>query len=100
MALYTAPLKCFLETVIQGYTTEPIILHGYYSQTYWPQHHNWNEFFIFEPQLEPGISRQILDELRARNIRFFLVDDFRGKISTYGFDTGPFHLADIGNNDN
>jgi len=98
-ALYTAPLKRFVETVIQGYTTEPIVLQGYYSQTYWPEHHNWNEFFIFEPQLEPGIAQKTLEELRAQNIRFFLVDDFKGKISTYGLNTGPFQLADVDGND-
>ena len=46
ISLYTAPLKRFVETVIDGYTTEPIVLNGYYSQTYWPDHHNWNHIFI------------------------------------------------------
>ncbi|MBA7636170.1 hypothetical protein ES703_43785 [subsurface metagenome] len=66
---YTAPLVRWVETVIEGYTTEPIVLHGWYSQTYHPEHHNFSEHFIFEPQLEPGMSPQILSELRAKNIR-------------------------------
>jgi hypothetical protein len=66
---YTAPLSRWVETVIGGYTTEPIVLHGWYSQTYRPEHHNFSEHFIFEPQLEPGISPQILSELWAKNIR-------------------------------
>jgi len=96
---YTAPLKHFVETVIEGYTTETIVLQGYYSQTFWPGHHNWNDLFIFEPQLEPGISQTILDELRAQNIKLFLMDYYRGEITTYGFDTEPFHSADIDGDD-
>src|SRR4030042_6887247 len=66
---YTAPLARWVETVIEGYTSEPIVLHGWYSQTYRPEHHNFSEHFIFEPQLEPGISPQILSELHAKDIR-------------------------------
>ncbi|GAH84583.1 unnamed protein product, partial [marine sediment metagenome] len=67
--IYTAPLARWVETVIEGYTTEPVVLHGWYSQTYRPEHHNIGENFLFEPRLEPGISQNILDELRAQDIR-------------------------------
>lgn len=66
---YTAPLARWVETRITGYTTEPIVLQGYYSQTYKPEHHNFAEHFLFEPQLEPGVSSEILAELGARGIR-------------------------------
>ena len=66
---YTAPLSRWVETVIEGYTSEPIVLQGWYSQTYRPEHHNFSEHFIFEPRLEPGISGKILNELEAKNLR-------------------------------
>ncbi len=94
---YTAPLVCWDETVIEGYTTEPIVLRGYYSQTYFPHHHNFGEEFLFEPQLEPGISQDILDELRTQDIQ--MIHLFYGWtsscITTYGFDAEPFYPADI-----
>jgi len=67
---YTAPLIAWVETTITGLATEPIVLHGDYSQTYRPGHHNFTEEFIFEPQLEPGLSSATLAELETQNIRF------------------------------
>ena len=84
---YTAPLVRWVETVIEGYTSEPIVLHGYYSQTYRPERHNFDEHFIFEPQLEPEISVDILAELRMNDVRMIHV--FGGmsgtEITTCGF---------------
>ena len=98
VAGYTAPLKRWVETVIEGYTTEPIVLHNYYSQTYWPEHHNFGEHFLFEPQLEPGISQDILDELRAKNIRLIYMYydyDYSNSITTYGFEPQLFIPGDF-----
>ncbi len=85
---YTAPLVGWVQTVIEGYTSEAIILRGYCSQTYRPEHHNFDEHFLFEPQLEPDLSPVVLAELRNHNIR--LIHVFGGmsgtKISTYGYD--------------
>jgi hypothetical protein len=94
---YTAPLSRWVETVIEGYTSEPIILHGWYSQTYRPEHHNFAEHFMFEPRLEPGISQQILDELRAQDIRLihFFYEFDREWVRTYGFEDKVFYPADI-----
>ncbi len=94
---YTAPLSRWVETVIEGYTSEPIVLHGWYSQTYRPEHHNFAEHFMFEPRLEPGISQQILDELRAQDIRLIhlCVDFGSGWVITYGFEDKLFYPADI-----
>jgi hypothetical protein len=90
----TAPLKRWDQTTIQGLTAEPIVLKGYYSQTFRPEHHNLTEHFLFEPRLEPGISGAILSQLRDKNIRFIhmIVDKDRvgadrSRIATYGFDT-------------
>jgi hypothetical protein len=70
---YTAPLVRFVETRITGLTTQPIVLTGYYSQTYRPGHHNFTEEFIFEPRLESGLPAATLAELNAANIQFLHV---------------------------
>ncbi len=59
----------FESTRIEGLTTEPIVLTGYFSQSMGGGAHLCPKNFLFEPALEPGISQQILDELRSRNIR-------------------------------
>jgi hypothetical protein len=74
VAGYTAPLSRWVQTTISGLTTEPIVLTGDYSQTYRPGHHNISEAFLFEPLLEPGLSRQQLDELQAAGVRTIHVD--------------------------
>jgi hypothetical protein len=67
---YTAPLVKFERTTITGLTTQPIVLSGYYSQTYRPGHHNFTEDYIFEPRLDPGTPAATLAELTAANITF------------------------------
>ena len=69
VAGYTAPLQAWVETQVIGLTTEPIVLRGDYSQTYRPEHHNFAESFLFEPQLETGLAEAQLRELEAANIR-------------------------------
>jgi hypothetical protein len=66
---YTAPLVRWVETVIEGLTTEPVVLHGWYSQTYKPEHHNFTEHFIFDPFLDPDVPEYQLNELRDRGVR-------------------------------
>ena len=94
---YTAPLVCWVETIIEGYTSEAIILRGYYSQTYRPEHHNFDEHFLFEPQLEPDLSPVVLAELRNRNI--WLIHVLGGisgtKITTYGYENETFLSGDL-----
>ena len=94
---WTFPLARWQETIIEGLTSEPIVLHGYFSQTYLPGHHNFSEFFIFEPRLEPGISKDLLDELETEDIRMiYLYADFGTPyIDIYGFDDEPFIPADL-----
>ncbi len=92
-AMATAPLKRWERTLIEGLTAEPIVLQGYYSQTYSPEHHNRTEHFLFEPRLEPGISAATLAELKALNVRFIHLivdndpeDGDLSQIETYGFE--------------
>jgi hypothetical protein len=59
----------FESTRIEGLTTEPIVLTGYFAQSVGGGAHLCPKNFLFEPALEPGISQQTLDELGARNIR-------------------------------
>lgn len=86
----TAPGVEWMETVIEGFTSTPITLRGFYSQTFHPWHHNIQEYFLFEPRLEPGISQDILDELAAQDIRliYLALDTFgaESQMTTFGFD--------------
>lgn len=59
----------FESTRIEGLTTEPIVLTGYFSQSVGGGAHLCPKNFLFEPGLEPGLSGQTLNELRARNVR-------------------------------
>jgi len=70
---YTAPLIRWVQTTITGLTAVPFTLTGDYSQTYEPGHHNFYESFLFEPRLEPGLSQETLDELRAQGIDLIVV---------------------------
>ena len=76
--------------MIQGLTAGPIVLTGYYSQTYHAGDQNLIEQFLFEPSLEPGIDPQILAELQEKDVRLicFVHDSDRSisQIITLGFD--------------
>ena len=65
---YTAPLVRWVETTITGLTNEPFTLTSEYAQTYVPGHHNFAEWFLFEPRLESGLSEATRDELRAKDV--------------------------------
>jgi hypothetical protein len=85
---YTAPLARWVETVIEGLTTIPIVLHDWYAQTYRPEHHNFSEHFIFDPFMDPDVPGHLLDELRDKDIRLIHVfeDLQNAEITTYGHD--------------
>lgn len=89
----------WVETVIEGLTSEPIVLTGEYSQTYCPKYGNDVEYFLFEPRLEPGINQSILDELQAADIRLiYMANSYT--IETYGFEDETYLSADTdGDND-
>jgi hypothetical protein len=89
------------QTRIEGLTTEPIVLTGFFSQSVGGGSHLCPKNFLFEPQLEPGLSQRILDELRTRNVRLIFYttgarecrptewEDTPPAIRLYGFDD-PF----------
>ena len=72
---YTAPAIKWEQTTISGLTTAPIVLTGYYAQTYAPAHHNFAGQYIFDPRLEPGLSQTTRDELEAANVAYVIVAD-------------------------
>lgn len=86
VAGYTAPLLRWKETTIEGLTTKPIVLKGFFSQTYRPQHHNFSEDFMFEPALEEGLSADVLNELEVKGIRqiYVLNSTVMGTIDSTG----------------
>ncbi len=88
----------FEQTRIEGLTSEPIVLTGYFSQSVGGGSHLCPKNFLFEPGLEPGISQKTLDELTARNVRLIYYttgarecrptewQDTPPQIRFYGFD--------------
>jgi len=86
------------QTRIEGLTSEPIVLTGYFSQSVGGGAHLCPKNFLFEPGLEPGIPQKTLEELRARNIRLIYYttgarecrptewQDTPPQIRFYGFD--------------
>lgn len=76
---YTAPLKQWKETIIQGLTPEPIVLTSWYAQTYAPGHHNFWEEFIFEPAQEESLPESQRQALEAADIQQIYVFDERGR---------------------
>jgi hypothetical protein len=79
VAGYTAPLVRWEETTISGLTDQPIVLEGWYSQTYRPEHHNFGEHLVFEPRLEPGVGAAVVDALDTAGARQIFV---RGSYGT------------------
>ena len=75
------PVSRWEETVITGLTSQPIVLHDYFSQSYDAGQHNFLEHFLFEPRAEPGISPIILQELEELGIRFIQVSVLFGSAS-------------------
>lgn len=86
VAGYTAPLVRWVETRITGLTSEPLVLHGEYSQTYRPEHHNFAENFFFVPSLDPEVSATALAELREEDVHAIhvLADGGASQIKLYG----------------
>lgn len=70
----TPILDRFYETTIEGITSEPIVLRGFFSQSYTASNHAFFETLRFEPILDPGVPAHILDELLAQDIRVIQVN--------------------------
>ncbi len=74
----TKSLVGTMETRIEGFTTQPIVLTNFYSQTLGLLHSGAGRHFLFEPRLEPGLAPSLLSELTARDIRLIYVGDLSG----------------------
>ena len=86
---YTAPLKAWKQTTITGLLDEPLVLKGWFSQTYAPGHHNFWEEFIFEPSMEEGISEELLAELEEADVKqiYLFIERWRSaNAMIIGFD--------------
>lgn len=62
-----------IETVIEGLTTEPVVLRSVFAHTWSSGQHAKSETAVFEPMLEFGLSPRTLDELDAMDIRMIHV---------------------------
>ena len=69
------PMLRMVETRIEGLTSEPIVLNGYWSQTFGDRHSNYAREFIFEPRLEAGLPSRQLSELAAANIALLYINE-------------------------
>jgi hypothetical protein len=85
----TSPLGRWEQTEITGLTSSPIVLKGFFSQTFRPQHHNFTEDFVFEPELEEGLDPAVAAELRAQDVRALVVE------GVSGFDSTGFKLFKV-----
>lgn len=65
---FTLDLHHFVETSITGLTPETIWLRSEYSQTFKPGHHNFSDFFLFCPELDPDVPQHQKDALAAADI--------------------------------
>ena len=86
---YTAPLKAWKQTTITGLLDEPLVLKGWFSQTYAPGHHNFWEEFIFEPSMEEGISEELLAEMEEADVKqiYLFIERWRSaNAMIIGFD--------------
>lgn len=97
----TEAVAHFRETRLLGLASKPILLRSDFSQSFATGHHNFGQYFLFEPGMEPGMDPQILAELRSANIKMiwaqggFLIGpkfgtdwkDCNGSIVCQGCDT-------------
>ena len=88
--IWTYPALEWIDGYLSGFTSEPVPLRNYYSLTFNPAHHNWNDEFIVDPSLDPGVSAAQRAELFSANIR--LIYGFAnyfgpaGRLFAVGFD--------------
>jgi len=92
------PLLRIVESRIEGFTTTPLVLRGYWSQTFEDIHAHGYVQFLFEPRLEPGLSPQQLSELSAADIAQIYVNgngEFNQPVlMIIGFDGSPRRFSD------
>ncbi|MFT3709778.1 MAG: PEP/pyruvate-binding domain-containing protein [Archangium sp.] len=70
---YTAPNVKWVGTEITGLTSTPLQLTADFAQTYRPQHHNFNEDFLFDPFRDPATTAAQKAELMTRDVKWLIV---------------------------
>jgi len=88
------PLLRIIESRIEGFTSEPLVLRGYWSQTFNDVHLTNAEEFLFEPRLEEGLSAALLDELEAADIVQIYVNG-TGMLFLVGLDGAPRRIRPL-----
>jgi pyruvate phosphate dikinase-like enzyme len=91
------PVLRIVESRISGFTSEPIVLRGYWSQTFNDIHNNDYQQFIFEPRLEAGLPAAQLAELAAANVAQIYVNGNGGEdavLMIIGLDGTPRRFSD------
>ncbi len=91
MTGYTPTVWCFDQTTINGLVPETAVtLSSYWSQTCKTYHKPYFGDFIFEPQLDPGVSPEIRQTLEHQNIRLIFLHPNRTweepQVFMIGFD--------------
>jgi len=72
---YTAWLTEWDDITITGITTQALVLTSDWSKSFRPEHHNFNEHFLFEPRRDHNVSASQKAELEAANIELIYVWD-------------------------
>ncbi len=88
MGGYTPPLVRYDQTVIEGLTSEPILLRSDFAQTYLPIAGHNMDSFLFDPWLDTGVPLTQLKELDDQGIRLI----------HFGFHSAAFYQDDTGCN--
>lgn len=70
---------------IIGLTSRPLVINEDAARTYGAGHHNFSEYFLYEPILDRAIEPDLKEELRHQNIRAIFVEGGRS-LRVIGFD--------------
>jgi len=88
MGYYPIALSPWTHTQLAGLLATPLELHGYWSQSTAPSHHNLQTWYLLDPRREPELPAPQWAELEARNIDLIFVMRFflSSEISVVGLD--------------
>ena len=67
---YPASYSTWLESEIEGATTQPLRLRAYHAQSAMPTHKYLWSWFLFEPGLDPGLPAAQRAEWQAKGVQW------------------------------
>ena len=70
----TSVLHHFEGTVITGLTSTPLVLESEFSQTFRAGHHNFVDYFLFVPSLDPNVTTDQRLQLEAQDVYAIYVE--------------------------